>query len=48
MMSLGLVVSAITGYFCIHWLLKVINRIGLAPFALYRFALAALIVVVFA
>ena len=48
MMSLGLVVSAITGYLCIHWLLKVINRIGLAPFALYRFALAALIVVVFA
>jgi len=48
MMSLGVVVSAITGYLCIHWLLKVINRIGLAPFALYRFALAALIVVVFA
>ncbi|MEX1993809.1 MAG: undecaprenyl-diphosphate phosphatase [Steroidobacteraceae bacterium] len=48
MMSLGVVVSAITGYFCIHWLLKVINRIGLAPFAFYRFALAALIVVVFA
>jgi undecaprenyl-diphosphatase len=48
MMSVGLVVSAITGYFCIHWLLKVINRIGLAPFALYRVALAVLIVVVFA
>jgi len=48
MMSLGLVVSAITGYFCIHWLLKVIGRIGLAPFAIYRFALAALIVVLFA
>jgi undecaprenyl-diphosphatase len=48
MMGLGVVVSAITGYACIHWLLKVINRIGLAPFALYRFALAALIVVVFA
>jgi undecaprenyl-diphosphatase len=48
MMSLGLVVSAITGYFCIHWLLKIIGRIGLAPFAIYRFALAALIVVVFA
>ena len=48
MMNLGLVVSAITGYFCIHWLLKVIGRIGLAPFAIYRFALAALIVVLFA
>jgi undecaprenyl-diphosphatase len=48
MMSLGLVVSAVTGYLCIHWLLKIIGRIGLAPFAFYRFALAALIVVLFA
>ena len=40
--------SAATGYLCIHWLLKVIGRIGLAPFALYRFALAALIIYVFA
>ncbi|HEY5559404.1 MAG TPA: undecaprenyl-diphosphate phosphatase [Steroidobacteraceae bacterium] len=48
MMSLGLTVSAVTGYLCIHWLLKIIGRIGLAPFAIYRFALAALIVVVIA
>ena len=48
MMSLGLVVSAVTGYLCIHWLLKIIGRIGLAPFAIYRFALAALIVFLFA
>ncbi len=47
-MGLGLVVSAITGYFCIHWLLKIIGRIGLAPFAFYRLALAALIMIVFA
>jgi undecaprenyl-diphosphatase len=48
MMSLGLLVSAVTGYLCIHWLLKIIGRIGLAPFAIYRFALAALIVFLFA
>jgi undecaprenyl-diphosphatase len=47
-MGLGVAVSAATGYLCIHWLLKVITRIGLAPFALYRFALAALIVYLFA
>ncbi len=47
-MGLGVAVSAVTGYLCIHWLLKVISRIGLAPFALYRFALAALIVYLFA
>lgn len=48
MMSLGLVVSAVTGYLCIHWLLKIIGRIGLAPFAIYRFAVAGLIVFLFA
>ena len=48
MMSLGLGVSAVTGYLCIHWLLKIIGRIGLAPFAIYRFALAALILLLFA
>ncbi len=44
MMGLGLVVSAVTGFLCIHWLLKAIGRIGLAPFAFYRLALAAAIV----
>ncbi|HEU0225412.1 MAG TPA: undecaprenyl-diphosphate phosphatase [Steroidobacteraceae bacterium] len=44
MMGLGTAVAAVTGYLCIHWLLAVINRIGLAPFALYRFAIAGLIV----
>ena len=44
MMGLGLAVSAVTGYLCIHVLLKVIERIGLLPFALYRFLIAALIV----
>jgi undecaprenyl-diphosphatase len=44
MMGLGLVVSAVTGYLCIHVLLRMIERIGLLPFALYRVALAAVIV----
>jgi len=47
MMGVGVAVSAVTGYLCIHVLLKVIERIGLLPFALYRFALAALIVMHF-
>jgi undecaprenyl-diphosphatase len=47
MMGLGVAVSAVTGYLCIHVLLKVIERIGLLPFALYRFVLAALIVMHF-
>ena len=47
MMSLGLVVSAITGYACIHVLLKVIEKIGLLPFTLYRLLIAGPIVVHF-
>lgn len=48
MMGLGVVVAAVTGYLCIAWLLRVINRIGLAPFALYRFAVAAVLFWLFA
>ena len=44
MMGLGVLVSAVTGYLCIHVLLKVIERIGLLPFTLYRLLIAALIV----
>jgi undecaprenyl-diphosphatase len=47
-MGLGVAVAAVTGYLCIAWLLRVINRIGLAPFAIYRFAVAALLFWLFA
>jgi undecaprenyl-diphosphatase len=47
-MGLGVCVAAVTGYLCIAWLLRVINRIGLAPFALYRFAVAAVLFWLFA
>jgi undecaprenyl-diphosphatase len=46
--ALGVTVAGITGYLCIAWLLRVINRIGLAPFAIYRFAIAALLFWLFA
>ncbi len=45
---IGMGVSAVVGYACIHWLLRVISKIGFLPFTLYRLALAAFIVVVFA
>jgi undecaprenyl-diphosphatase len=47
-MALGVAVAAVTGYLCIAWLLRVINRIGLAPFALYRFVVAAILFWLFA
>lgn len=43
-LGLAVAVSAVTGYLCIHVLLKVIGRIGLLPFAIYRLALALVIV----
>jgi len=46
-LALGMAVAAATGYLCIHWLLAEINRIGLAPFAIYRFAVAVLFLIVF-
>jgi undecaprenyl-diphosphatase len=45
---LGILVAAVSGFFCIHVLLRFIQRIGMWPFTIYRLALAALIVYVFA
>jgi len=47
-MAIGMVVSAVTGYACIAVLLKVIEKIGLLPFTLYRLLIAGLIVLHFA
>ena len=46
--ALGVAVAAVTGYACVAWLLAVINRIGLAPFAIYRFVVAGLLFWLFA
>ncbi len=46
--GLGVAVAAVTGYACIAWLLRVINRIGLGPFAVYRFLVAGVLFWIFA
>jgi len=43
MLISGIVVSAITAYLCIHFFLKLLNRIGMFPFALYRFFLGGVL-----
>ena len=43
LVGLGVAVAGVTRYLCIAWLLRVINRIGLGPFAVYRFVIAGLI-----
>jgi undecaprenyl-diphosphatase len=45
---LAVVVSAITGWLTIHFLLKIIQRVGMLPFMVYRLVLAAVVVAVFA
>jgi len=42
-LALGVLVSAVVAYLSIEFFMRVVSRIGLAPFAIYRLALAALI-----
>jgi undecaprenyl-diphosphatase len=46
-MLVGLLVAAVSAYFCIRLFLNVIERIGMLPFMLYRLLLAAVLMVVF-
>ncbi|MGB0894738.1 MAG: undecaprenyl-diphosphate phosphatase [Parashewanella sp.] len=45
-LSLGFVVSFISAYLCIHYFLKVIGKMGMTPFVLYRLALGLVLCVV--
>ena len=47
-LALGVVVSAIVAYLSIEFFMRFVSRIGLAPFAVYRLALAGLILYVLA
>ncbi len=44
----GVATAAATAYLCIASLLRMVERIGMAPFAIYRLLLAAVLVAVFA
>jgi undecaprenyl-diphosphatase len=46
-MTIGVVTSAIMAYLCIHVFLKLLERIGMLPFVIYRLALGALLVYLF-
>ncbi|MCQ3829581.1 undecaprenyl-diphosphate phosphatase [Microbulbifer elongatus] len=41
---LGVVLSGISAYFCIHFFLQFISRIGMAPFAIYRLLLGGALI----
>lgn len=38
--------AALTGYLCIHWFLRALERIGMWPFVVYRLLLGLLLIVV--
>ena len=37
--SLGAFISGVSAYLCIHWFLKLLDRIGMLPFVIYRVVL---------
>ncbi len=47
-LALGVIVSAVVAYLSIEFFMRVVTRIGLAPFAIYRLALAGIILYVLA
>lgn len=43
----GLCLSAVSGYFCIHYFIKLINTVGLLPFVIYRLLLGVFLIIYF-
>jgi len=46
-LMLGALLSGVSAYFCIHYFLKLLERIGMLPFVIYRIVLAAFLFVMF-
>lgn len=44
---LGTALSAISAYLCIHYFLRLLDRIGMAPFVLYRMILGGLLLLLY-
>ncbi len=47
-LMLGALLSGTTAYLCIHYFLKLLDRIGMLPFVIYRLFLAAFLYLMFA
>mgnify|MGYP000085248754 FL=1 len=46
-LMMGALLSGVSAYFCIHYFLKLLERIGMLPFVIYRIALALFLYVMF-
>jgi undecaprenyl-diphosphatase len=47
-LGLGVVLSGLSAYLCIHLFLKILERMGMLPFVIYRFILGALLFYLYA
>ncbi len=47
-MIIGALVAAVSAFLCIHYFLKLINRIGMLPFVIYRLCLGVVLFLVYA
>ena len=45
--AFGAVVSAITAYLCIHYFLRLVDRIGMLPFVIYRLILGVVLILIY-
>lgn len=45
--AVGILVSGVSAYLCIHWFLKLLDRVGMLPFVVYRLALGAVLLLVY-
>ena len=45
--ALGTIMSGLTAYFCIHAFLRLIDRIGMMPFVIYRLLLGVLLILIY-
>jgi len=46
-LMLGALLSGVSAYFCIHYFLKVLEKMGMLPFVIYRIVLAIFLFVIF-
>ena len=47
-LMLGALLSGVSAYFCIHYFLKLLEKMGMMPFVIYRIVLAVFLFVMFA
>jgi undecaprenyl-diphosphatase len=45
--AFGTVVSGVTAYLCIHYFLRLVDKIGMLPFVIYRLILGVVLILIY-